>query len=86
MGMQSDDPIELYAAPEIFVDGFTKHESRDGVMSCNGYRRVHGRNVVVVKLVWPVVNTSAAIDEALQAMSPTDGAVKPSGGRKRGIH
>lgn len=69
MGSACDDePLEAYTVPEIFVDGFTGHTSRDGVMSCVGYRKLREGKIVVVKLVWPAVNTNAAIDDANAAM------------------
>lgn len=61
--------IEPYAVPEIFVDGFTKHTSRDGVMTCVGYREMQGAKVVVIRLAWPAVNTSAAIEDASLALT-----------------
>lgn len=67
--MQEDEFIEPFAAPEIFVDGFSKHLSRDGVMSCVGYRKMPDGNLVVVRLVWPAVNTMAAIEDAEAAMA-----------------
>jgi hypothetical protein len=76
--MGISDPIELYSVPEIFVDGFTKHVSVDGVMSCIGYRKMQGRSVVVLKLVWPAVNTGAAISDAMEALDTP--------ARRRGAH
>lgn len=60
--------IEPMGVPEIFVDGFTKHTAHDGVMTAIGYRKMPEGNVAVIRLVWPEVNTSAAIDEANLAM------------------
>lgn len=67
--MSDDDLIEPYAVPEIFVDSFTKHVSRDGVMTCVGYRKMAEGRVVVVRLAWPAVNTSAAIEDANLALT-----------------
>lgn len=61
--------IEPYAVPEIFVDGFTQHNSRDGVMTCVGYRAMQDGKVVVIRLAWPAVNTEAAILDASVAMA-----------------
>lgn len=67
--MGTQDLIELYSVPEIFVDGFARHTSHDGVMTCIGYRLMDGHKIVVLRLVWPAVNTTAAINEAVDAMS-----------------
>jgi hypothetical protein len=67
--MTDDDLIEPYAVPEIFVDGFTRHASRSGVMTCVGYRVMPEGKVVVIRLVWPAVNTVEAIDDAVNAMN-----------------
>jgi hypothetical protein len=67
--MPDDTVIEPFAVPEIFVDGFTQHKAHDGVMSCVGYRKLAEGKIVVVRLVWPAVNTSAAIDDAISALS-----------------
>lgn len=66
--MRDDETLDDLSAPEIFVDGFINHAARDGVMSCVGYRRISGRKVTVIRLVWPAVNTSTAIDDALAAL------------------
>lgn len=63
------DLIDNYSAPEIFVDGFANHTSHDGVMTCVGYRRMPEGLTVVIRLVWPAVNTVAAVDDAIQAMT-----------------
>lgn len=76
-----NDLLEPYAAPEIFVDGFTKHTSRDGVMTCVGYRNMPEGRVIVVRLVWPAVNTGAAMDDANEAV-----AVSKLIGPKKGAH
>ncbi len=67
--MTEEEFIETFTAPEIFVDGFSKHTARDGVMSCIGYRKLPEGKLVVVRLVWPAVNTIAAIEEAEAAMA-----------------
>lgn len=83
-----DEPVEAYTVPEIFVDGFTSHALRDGVMTCVGYRKLIEGKIVVVKLVWPAVNTNAAIDDANAAMDAANRPI-PTGkrnGPKKGIH
>jgi hypothetical protein len=67
--MTAKEPMEIYAVPEIFVDGFTQHMSRDGVMSCIGYRKMAEGSIVVIRLVWPATSTGAAIDEANEALA-----------------
>lgn len=69
--MTAKEPMEIYAVPEIFVDGFTQHTARDGVMSCIGYRKMSEGKIVVVRLVWPATSTSSAIDEATAALTQT---------------
>ena len=64
------DLMELQSVPEIFVDGFTNHACKNGVMSCVGYRTLPSGNVVVLRLVWPAVNTVEAINDAVSAMAP----------------
>ena len=80
--MQEDDLIDLHAVPEIFVDNFTRHVSRDGVMSCVGYRQMPQGKVIVIKLVWPAVNTSSAIGDAIDAMNSVVHATT----KREGIH
>ncbi len=82
--MSKDDVIEIYSAPEIYVDGFTQHTSRDGVMTCVGYRKMPEGRVVVVKLVWPAANTNAAIEDALSAMSNPE--IEAERATKRSCH
>jgi hypothetical protein len=85
MNMPEDRIIEPFTAPEIFVDGFTQHEARNGVMTCIGYRAMKDGKFAVVRLVWPVVSTGAAIDDAIAALGahPDDsGPTDP----KRGVH
>lgn len=84
--MPDDRLIEPFAVPEIFVDGFTGHTARDGVMSCAGYRHTKEGKVVVVRLVWPVVNTTAAIDDAISALGVPPRSGDVSSDRKRDIH
>jgi hypothetical protein len=75
--MRDETLVEPLAAPEIFVDGFTDHQVHNGVMTCAGYRIQPGLKggeplkVVVVRLVWPVGSTDAAINEARDAQSAT---------------
>lgn len=75
-----DELIEPVGVLEIFVDGFTDHVARDGVMSCVGYRTMKDGKFVVIKLVWPAVNTEAAIGDARSAMVP------PKKIRAAGVH
>jgi len=86
--MGRNDLIEPFAAQEIFVDGFTDHATRNGVMTCVGYRRLPEGNVIVVRLVWPAVNTTAAIDSAMQAMSAPQetNRIESGGNAKRKVH
>lgn len=70
--MTDDTLIEPFAVPEVFVDGFSQHTSRDGVMTCVGYRRMKDGKTIVIRLAWPAVNTTAAIDDALNAMVSLD--------------
>lgn len=85
MRMTEEEFSEPFAAPEIFVDGFSKHTARDGVMTCIGYRNMPEGRMVVVRLVWPAVNTMAAIEEAEAAMAAPVLGVGGSGA-KRGFH
>ena len=87
VSMNDEELIEPFLAPEVFVDGFSEHTVRDGVMTCAGYRTMkHGR-IVVIRLAWPVVNTIAAIDAAIQAMVPSAAPVKIVVAHpKRGVH
>jgi hypothetical protein len=83
----SDEPlIEPFSVPEIFVDGFTDHVARDGVMSCAGYRHMKDGKIVVVRLVWPAVNTDAAIEDAKIAMASPNPTTPLHIVPKRGIH
>jgi hypothetical protein len=78
MTTADEELLEPYAVAEIFVDGFTKHTLRDGVMTCVGFRNMTEGKVIVVRLVWPAVNTVAAINDAVVAMEnpePRDMAV-----------
>lgn len=82
-----EDLIEPLGVPEIYVDNFTKHVSRNGVMSCVGFRDMTEGKVVVVRLVWPLVNTSSAIDDANQAMAaPEPPPPKNRNGSRRRVH
>lgn len=66
--MRDEKLVEPIGVPEYFVDGFTKHIARDGVMTAIGYRAMQGGKIAVIRLVWPEVNTTSAIDEAMLAM------------------
>ena len=86
--MADEELIEAYTVPEIFVDGFTAHSSRDGVMTCVGYRRMAEGKIVVLRLVWPAINTIAAIDDANAAMHTADAPINGAcgGNSKKGVH
>jgi len=70
--MPNDDLIENLGVLEIFVDGFCGHTARNGVMTCAGYRKMKDGTFVVLRLAWPVVNTSEAISSASAAMDTAD--------------
>lgn len=82
--MTEEEFSEPFAAPEIFVDGFTNHTARDGVMTCVGYRRMADGSHIVVRLAWPAVNTMAAVEEAEAALARPQPAARV--GPKRGVH
>jgi hypothetical protein len=83
MNMPDDTVIEPATVQEIFVDGFSEHAIHDGVMTCIGYRKMKDGKYAVVRLVWPAVNTNAAIEDATLALNtPPRQAV----GLKRGVH
>jgi hypothetical protein len=67
--MRDETLIEGHSVPEIYVDGFTNHMSRDGVMTCVGFRKLPEGNFIVVRLAWPVVNTLSAISDATEALN-----------------
>lgn len=74
--MRDETLVETFAAPEIFVDGFSDHQVHNGVMTCAGYRiqppsREHGEplKMVVIRLVFPLCAVEAAIADAKQAQS-----------------
>ncbi len=77
--MNDEGLIEPFSVQEIFVDGFTDHQTHDGVMTCAGYRKTKEGRLVVVRLVWPEVNTAAAIADATAALAgrppPDDGHI-----------
>jgi hypothetical protein len=73
--MPDEEFAEPFAAPEIYIDGFTHHAVRDGVMTCIGYRNMPDGRHVVLRLAWPMVNTMAAVEEA-----------EKDAGSKRGVH
>jgi hypothetical protein len=70
--MTDDDLIENLGVLEIYVDGFCDHAARNGVMTCIGYRKMKDGTYVVLRLAWPVVNTTEAIDCASAAMDTAD--------------
>jgi hypothetical protein len=83
MNMPDDTVIEPATVQEFFIDGFTDHAVHDGVMTCIGYRNMKDGKYAVVRLVWPAVNTCAAIEDATLALNtPTPQVV----GLKRGVH
>lgn len=82
--MSDEEFAEPFAAPEIYVDGFTKHAARDGVMTCIGYRNLPSGKTVVLRLAWPAVNTMAAIEDAETALSERKMAA--CSGSARGVH
>jgi hypothetical protein len=84
--MPDEELIDTFGVPEIFVDGFTKHSARDGIMSCVGFRHMADGPTVVVRLVWPIVNTDAAIEDAKLALAAPELPAVPSTGSKRGVH
>lgn len=67
--MRKEETFDDFSAPEIFVDGFVNHASRDGVMSCVGYRSIGGRKIIVLRLVWPAANTTSAVEDAMSALN-----------------
>lgn len=80
--MRDKTVIEPAGLPEIFVDGFSSHVTRNGVMTCVGYRlQDHSndeRRVAVVRLIWPEHSTDEAIADAREAQYAPN-AVPPSG-------
>lgn len=82
--MSDEDFAEPFAAPEFYVDGFTNHAARDGVMTCIGYRNMSDGKQIVVRLVWPMVNTMAAVEDAEAALAKPRYAT--GDGSKRGVH
>jgi hypothetical protein len=76
--MRDETLVEMFAAPEIFVDGFSDHQVHNGVMTCAGYRiqttpRQNGEpiKVVVVRLVFPLCALEPAIADAKHAQGAT---------------
>ncbi len=63
--------VEPFAAPEIYCEGFTDYEVKDGVLTFSGYRTrdVHGEALreVVIKIVMPVANLVSVVAEATAA-------------------
>lgn len=74
--MKDETLIEPFAAPEIFVDGFTNFMVRNGNVSCTGYRvqEANGRllKVGVVRLIFPKDNLPASIEEAQSAAAEAE--------------
>ena len=74
--MRDQKLVEPFAVPEIFVDGFTDHIIRNGVMTCAGYRLQEPagedgqlQRVAVIRLVMPAANLNDAIEDARSAQS-----------------
>lgn len=82
--MPADVIIEPIGVLEVYVDGFTEHIVRDGVMTCVGYRRMPDGRKVVLRLAWPAVNTAEAVESAITAAAMPTAA--PQNGSKRGVH
>lgn len=64
--------VELFAAQEFYVDGFTDHEVRDGILTCTAYRIQHGHPVVVFRVVIRAGSALASIDQAMAALKGED--------------
>ncbi len=85
--MNDESLIEPFSVQEIFVDGFTEYVARDGVMTCAGYRLTSdGDKVVKVRLIWPAVNTEAAVNGAMVALRAPPPDDKTISDPKRGCH
>ena len=69
--IMSEVLVEPFAAPEIYVEGFTDYEVKDGVLTCAGYRtkRTNGEpfKEVVLRIVMPVANLADTIAQATTA-------------------
>ncbi len=80
--MRDKTVVEPMGLPEIFVDGFSSHVTRNGIMTCVGYRLQDGLGeelrVAVVRLIWPEHSTDEAIADAREAQYAPN-AVPPSG-------
>jgi hypothetical protein len=75
--MGSVDLIEPFAVNEVFVDGFTDFEVHDGILTCAGYRTQKGNPpIAVLRIVMPVVNLMAAVDQAIMAAAAESPATK----------
>ncbi len=83
--MRDEEILEPIGLEDVFVDGFTKHATRNGYMSCIGYRELESGTIAVIRLVWPVVNTEAAIEDAREALA-TPSPMQSSSQAKRGVH
>ena len=58
---------EPFPAPEVYVEGFTDYEVKNGVLTCAGYRTKQSVREVVLRIVMPVANLANTITEATAA-------------------
>lgn len=65
--MSDASMTEPFPVPEIYVEGFTDYEVKNGVLTCAGYRTKHSTREVVLRIVMPVANLASTIGEATAA-------------------